>query len=153
MAVRNALLPGRSTGVTRQVPWTTFTDPEVAHVGLREDQARERFGDDVATCVWPMSRVDRARAEIDTAGFTKLVHRRDLSLLGATIVAARAGEAIHEWIIALDQRMKVGDLATVMHVYPTYSTAAMQAAAHVRVRHLLGGTFGRLLRALTHLMR
>ncbi len=153
MAVRNALLPGSSKGVTDLVPWTTFTDPEVAHVGMTEAQARERFGDDVATCDWPMDKVDRARAEGDTAGFLKLVYKRDGMLLGATIVARRAGEMIHEWIMALHRGVKVGELSDVIHVYPTYSTAIMQAAAHIRVQQLLGGTSGKVIRRLARLMR
>ena len=153
MAVRNALLPGASKAVTDQVPWTTFTDPEVAHIGLIETQAREKFGDAIMTCDWPMARVDRARIDGDTAGFIKLVHKQDGTLLGATIVASRAGEMIHEWIVALDRGLKVGDLAGAIHVYPTYSTASMQAAAAIRVEQLLSGTSGRVVRGLARLMR
>jgi pyruvate/2-oxoglutarate dehydrogenase complex dihydrolipoamide dehydrogenase (E3) component len=153
IAVRNALLPGASKGIPEHVPWTTFTDPEVAHAGLTEAQARTRFGDEVETHEWPMARVDRARAEGDTAGFVKLVHKRDGTLLGATIVAERAGEAIHEWIVALDRGLKVDDLASPIHIYPTYSTASWQAAAAIRMERLLGGTSGRILRGLARLMR
>ena len=153
MAVRNALLPGASKGVTDLVPWTTFTDPEVAHIGLTEDKAREQFGNAVMTCKWPMKSADRARADGDTAGFIKLVHKKDGALLGATIVAARAGEMIHEWIVALYEGLKVGDLSNVIHVYPTYSTAGMQAAAAIRVEQLLSGTSGRVIRGLARLMR
>ena len=153
MAVRNALLPGVSKGVTELVPWTTFTDPEVAHIGLTEDQAREKFGGDVMTCHWPMKQVDRARAEGDTAGFIKLVHKKDGTLLGATVVAGRAGEMIHEWIVALGRGLKVGDLADAIHIYPTYSTASMQAAAAIRVEQLLSGTSGRVIRGLARLVR
>lgn len=153
IAVRNALLPGASKGITDQVPWTTFTDPEVAHVGLTEEQARSRFGDSVMTCDWPMERVDRARAEADTAGFIKLVHKKDGALLGTTIIAGRAGEMIHEWIVALEHGLKVGDLAAVIHVYPTYSTASMQAAAAIRVEQWLSSTSGRVIRGLARLMR
>ena len=153
MAVRNALLPGATRGIADRVPWTTFTDPEVAHVGLTETQARDKFGDSVMTCEWPMEHVDRARAEGDTAGFFKLIHKQDGTLLGVTIVAGRAGEMIHEWIMALDQGLKVGDLANSIHVYPTYSMASMQAAAHIRVAQLLSGTSGRVVRGLARLMR
>jgi len=153
MAVRNALLPGASKGVTDLVPWTTFTDPEVAHIGLTVKQARERYGDTVMTCMWPMARVDRARAEGDTAGFIKLAHSSDGTLYGATVVAARAGEMIHEWVLALDRGLKEGELANLIHVYPTYSTASMQTAAHIRVEQLLSGTSGRVIRGLARLMR
>jgi len=153
MAVRNALLPRASKGVTDRVPWTTFTDPEVAHVGLTEEEARKTFGDTMMTCEWPMERVDRARAEGQKAGFVKLVHKKDGTLLGVTIVAAVAGEMIHEWIVALERGLKVGDLANIIHVYPTYSTASMQAAADIRVAELLSGTSGRIVRGLFRLMR
>ena len=135
------------------MPWTIFTDPEVAHVGLTEAQARDKFGDEVKMYEWPMERVDRARAEGDTAGFIKLVHKKDGTLLGATIVARRAGEMIHEWIVALDHGLKVGDLADVIHIYPTYSTASWQAAAAIRLEQLLSGTSGRVVRGLARLMR
>lgn len=153
VAVRNALIPGTSRGIAEVVPWTTFTDPEVAHVGLSEEEARRRHGDKVMVCDWPMADVDRARAEGDTTGFLKLVHLRNGRLLGVTIVAARAGETIHEWVVALACGMKVGDLADVIHVYPTYSTAAMQAAADIRVSRLLQGVSGKVVRGLVRLMR
>jgi pyruvate/2-oxoglutarate dehydrogenase complex dihydrolipoamide dehydrogenase (E3) component len=153
MAARNALLPGTSRGISDRVPWTTFTDPEVAHLGLTQAQAGDRFGDDVMTCEWPMERVDRARTEGDTTGFIKLVHKKDGTLLGISIVAARAGEMLHEWILALDQGLKVGDVAQAIHVYPTYATASMQAAAAIRVGQLLSGTSGRVVRGLARLVR
>ena len=153
MAVRNAVLPGSSRGISDHVPWTTFTDPEVAHVGLGEAQARERFGDEVMTCDWPMAKVDRARAEGDTAGFIKLVHHKDGGLLGATIVAARAGEMLSEWIVALERGLKVDEVGSAIHVYPTYSTVSFQAAAAIRVQRLLSGTSGKIIRTVVHLMR
>ena len=135
------------------MPWATFTDPEVAHIGLTEDQARASLGSDVVTCRWPMAQVDRARADGNTAGFVKLIHRRNGTLLGATVVAARAGDMIHEWIVALNNGLKVQDLASSIHIYPTYSTASMQAAAAIRVEQLLTGTTGRVVRGLARLMR
>ncbi|MBI4288229.1 MAG: FAD-dependent oxidoreductase [Chloroflexi bacterium] len=153
MAARNALLPGASRGVSDRVPWTTFTDPEVAHVGFTEDDARSKLGNAVMTCEWPMDRVDRARAEGDAAGFLKLVHKKDGTLLGATIVAGRAGEMLHEWVVALERGLKVGDLAGIIHVYPTYSTASMQAAAAIRVEQFLRGISGKVARGLVGLMR
>jgi pyruvate/2-oxoglutarate dehydrogenase complex dihydrolipoamide dehydrogenase (E3) component len=153
MAARNALLPGTSKAVTDQVPWTTFTDPEVAHIGLTETQARDRFGDAIMTFDWPMARVDRARTDGDTAGFIKLVCKKDGALVGATIVASRAGEMIHEWIVVLHQGIQVDDLSNAIHVYPSYSVAAQQAAAEIRINKLLSGTSGRVVRGLAQLMR
>jgi pyruvate/2-oxoglutarate dehydrogenase complex dihydrolipoamide dehydrogenase (E3) component len=153
MAVRNAFLPGASKGVTDLVPWTTFTDPEVAHVGLTEEQAREQFGENTRLCEWPMANVDRARAEGEETGFIKLVLREDNTLLGATIVAARAGEMIHEWIMGLEHGLKADWLSSTMHVYPTYSMSSMQAAYDIRMEKLLKGTSGHVVRGLLRLMR
>ena len=153
MATRNALLPGRAVGISTNVPWATFTDPEVAHVGLTEAEARRRYGEDVATCDWPLTKVDRARTDGAGAGFVKLVHRKDGRLLGATMVAERAGEAIQEWVVALARGLKVGDLANVIHIYPTYATATVQAAAAVRIQQLLSGTSGAVIRGLSRLVR
>jgi pyruvate/2-oxoglutarate dehydrogenase complex dihydrolipoamide dehydrogenase (E3) component len=153
MAVRNAFLPGASKGVTDPVPWTTFTDPEVAHVGLTEEQAREQFGENTRLCEWPMAHVDRARADAEETGFIKLILKQDNTLLGATIVAARAGEMIHEWIMGLEHGLKADWLSSTMHVYPTYSMSSMQAAYDIRMEKLLKGTSGHVVRGLLRLMR
>ena len=150
IAVRNALLPGSSRGITDQVPWTTFTDPEVAHVGMTEEQARQKLGEDVFTNIWPMKRVDRALNEAEDTGFLKLVYQKDRRLLGVTIVAAEAGEMINEWVVAMKHSFKVDELASVIHVYPTYSTASMQASAAILVKSLLGGLSGEVVKRLAH---
>jgi pyruvate/2-oxoglutarate dehydrogenase complex dihydrolipoamide dehydrogenase (E3) component len=148
-AVRNALLPGSTSGFTDLVPWTTFTEPEVAHVGLTEAQARERFGANVEVRVWHMDHADRAICENDTDGFIKVVTRKDGTLLGATIVAGRAGEAITEFILAMKHNLKLTDLAAAIHVYPTYSTALQQLAAEFAVHKAMSGLSGRVIRGLS----
>lgn len=148
MATRNALLPVRIKGVSEVVPWCIFTDPETAQVGMTEPRAREKHGDDVRTCKWPMNRVDRARNEGEQTGFLKLVYRRNGTLLGVTIVAAQAGEMINEWAVAMQQGFKTDELSKAIHVYPTYSIASMQAAAAVSVERALSGMSGRLVRRI-----
>jgi len=151
IAGRNALLPGSTKGITDQVPWTTFTKPEVAHVGMTEKQARQKLGDEVYTNVWPMEKVDRALNEAEDTGFLKLVYRKNRKLLGVTIVAAEAGEMINEWVIAMKHSFKVDELARDIHVYPTYSTASMQASAAILVKRLLGGLSGEVVKRLAHI--
>lgn len=151
MAVRNALLPGSVRAVLDRVPWCTFTDPEVAHAGMTEAQARQRFGDSVMVCSLPMNRVDRALTEGDAAGFIKIVHQPNGAILGVTIVNARAGEMVHEWILAMDQGLKISDLVSSIHVYPTYSMASQQVALQVRMGQLLTGVSGRIIRGLLRL--
>ncbi len=148
-AARNALLPGNSKGLSELVPWVTYTDPEVAHAGLTEEQARARFGGRIRVHRWEMNRTDRAVCEADTDGFLKVVAKGDGTLLGATVVHARAGETIAELVLAMNHKLKLSDLASAIHPYPTYATAVQQLAADATVQTLLSGTSGRIVRGLS----
>ncbi len=147
-AARNALLPGSSAGFSAAVPIVTFTDPEVAQVGLLEAAARQAHGESVVVTHRPLAEVDRAICENDQAGFIRIIHKPDGTLLGATIVAARAGETITELVLALQRGLKLGDLASAMHAYPTYSTAVQLLAADVAVAQVLSGLSGKLVQGL-----
>ena len=151
MAARNALLPGSSKAVRDWVPWTTFTEPEVAHVGWMESQAREKYGKTVETTTWSMEKVDRARADVDTEGVVHLVHKGG-KVLGVTIVSARAGELIHEWLHVVEGRLSVRDVTTSMHVYPTYSRANVKAGGALLQKQLLSGAMGNLVRKVSGAM-
>ncbi len=146
-AVRNALLPGSSSWRAQLVPWVTFTDPEVAHAGLTEEEARAKFHEEVDVYRCDISRIDRAICESDADGFIKMTTKKDGRLLGATVVNARAGEMISELVLAIQQKMKVSDLAAAIHPYPTYSTALQQLAADAAVQETLSGVMGYLIRA------
>ena len=138
LAARNALRrpwspPG--TFKTAAIPWVVFTDPEVAQVGLTEAEAATHAGARVA---WlPVREADRAVTAGRTEGFVKIIAGRRGVLgnagggrvLGATIVAARAGEMIHEPALAMRTGMFTGRLAQATHAYPTWSLAIQQAAA------------------------
>jgi pyruvate/2-oxoglutarate dehydrogenase complex dihydrolipoamide dehydrogenase (E3) component len=152
-AVRNALLPGSSSGVTSIVPRVTFTDPEVAHVGATESQARATHDGGIQVHRWEMGKVDRAICENDQSGFLKITTKPDGTILGGTLVAARAGEAIVELIVAMKRGIKAGDLSGTIHPYPTYSTAIQQMAADIKLGHLLSGTSGKLVRGLSRAVR
>jgi pyruvate/2-oxoglutarate dehydrogenase complex dihydrolipoamide dehydrogenase (E3) component len=122
----------------RVVPWVTFTDPEIAHVGLTEAQARERHTR-VEAHIFPMGRVDRARILERPAGLVKLVTAgRPLLgrtgggvLVGAQIVGPRAGELIQECALAIRIRCFAGRLAQTIHAYPTVSLAVQQAESQI----------------------
>ena len=145
MAVRNAFLPRNRRAVLGHVPWVTFTDPEVAHVGLTESKARERAGNNVEISSWPMSQVDRAIADGSEDGFLKVAHGPNGKLLGATVASPRAGELIQEWALALDHGLKISDLAQTLHAYPTYSLANQQLAAQMTVEKMLSGRMGKVI--------
>jgi pyruvate/2-oxoglutarate dehydrogenase complex dihydrolipoamide dehydrogenase (E3) component len=138
VAVRNALAPWSRIRRQRfdagQVPWATFTAPEIGRVGMTEADAA-RVGGRVAYL--PMAEVDRAIATGQTRGFIKLIAGpRPLlrgtgggRLLGATAVAAVGGELVHEVALAMRTNMFTGRLAQTVHTYPTWSMAVQQAAA------------------------
>ena len=150
MAVRTLLFPGSSRGVREHIPWTVFTDPEVAQCGFSEADARKASGrsDDVRVTRWSLEHVDRAVTDQDLNGFIKVVHRRGGEILGAQIVAARAGEMIQECALAIDRRVKLGELASSIHAYPTYATGVQQLAADVRVESLARSRRLKLVRKL-----
>jgi pyruvate/2-oxoglutarate dehydrogenase complex dihydrolipoamide dehydrogenase (E3) component len=109
------------------IPWCTYTDPELARVGLSETEAR-RHGIEYRVYRFPFSDIDRARAEGETEGFAKLVTDRRGLLLGAAIVGADAGELIAECVLAIGKRMNVDDISAAIHAYPTRSQIARRAA-------------------------
>ena len=148
MAVRNAFLPLKTVAVRQDVPRATFTDPEAAQAGLTESEARGRFGGKALASKWPLNEVDRALTDGQTEGFVKAVHLAKGRILGATIVAPRAGEMIHQWMLAMDKGIKMGDLARSIHVYPTYSMASQQLALRAYSERLFSGQMGTLLRRL-----
>ncbi len=140
MAVQNALRRGRQRLSHLTIPWCTYTDPEVAHVGLYVRQARER-GIPVKTFTIPMHDVDRAVADSEEAGFVK-IHVREGSdrILGATIVARHAGEMIGEITLAMVAGVGLRTLSRVMHPYPTQAQAITMAANACRRSNRERGT-------------
>jgi pyruvate/2-oxoglutarate dehydrogenase complex dihydrolipoamide dehydrogenase (E3) component len=109
------------------IPWVTYTDPELAHVGLTEDQAREKHGK-VSVLRWPYHENDRAQAERVTHGHVKVVVGKSGSILGATIVGAHAGELIQMWSLAISQKMKIKAMTGFISPYPTLSEVNKRAA-------------------------
>ncbi|MGA7800880.1 MAG: FAD-dependent oxidoreductase [Gammaproteobacteria bacterium] len=103
----------------RVIPRVTYTDPELAHVGLTEQQARER-GTGVAVYRFPFSSVDRALTRNQGYGQVKLVARRG-RLVGASVLGPAAGELIHELVLAMQARIKISAIAGAVHAYPTLS--------------------------------
>lgn len=119
IALQNALFFGRKRASNLVIPWCTYTDPEIAHVGLYEKDARAA-GVELETFTLPFADNDRGVVEGDSAGFARVhVSKKDGKLLGATLVSRHAGESIGELVMAIQRRMKVGDLGAVIHPYPT----------------------------------
>jgi pyruvate/2-oxoglutarate dehydrogenase complex dihydrolipoamide dehydrogenase (E3) component len=127
LVIRNALF-GMPVKTDAAVPWVTYTDPELAHVGLTEAEARMRHGDAIRVLRWPFENNDRAQAEGSSEGLVKIVTSRSGRILGASIAGAGAGELIHPWVLALSRRLKIGAMATPVLPYPTRGEAGKRAA-------------------------
>src|SRR6185437_6931761 len=172
-AVRHALLPhalglaarGQGRGAQRAsspmaaaglsasagLPQVTFVQPEVAQIGLSERAARERFGAGVLAGELPLQRVDRAVSEDDTLGLVKLIAGADGRLLGASVMGQRAGEVIAELSLAMAQHLRLSDLASAIHPYPTYNSAVQLLATQMSLKQFMGGWRGRVVRRLSRL--
>lgn len=148
MVIRNALFLGRDQYSRLLVPWATFTDPEVAHVGLYEHDLKER-GIEYTTYARHLHDVDRAILEGQTEGFVKIhVKKGSDKILGATIVGPHAGDMISELTVAMQADVGLGRLASMIHPYPTTAEAIRQcgdAYNRTRVTPTIRKVFNRLM--------
>ncbi|MDE2581717.1 MAG: FAD-dependent oxidoreductase [Rhodospirillales bacterium] len=149
VVIRRAVfrLPARVSGAA--LPRVTFTDLELAQVGLTEAEARAA-GHKVQVLRWPLAETDRARAERDPAGLVKLVVARG-RVLGAGILAPQAGEMIGTWTLAIARRMKLSALAGMIVPYPTRSEAGLRAAGSFYLERLFAPRARRLAALLARL--
>jgi pyruvate/2-oxoglutarate dehydrogenase complex dihydrolipoamide dehydrogenase (E3) component len=150
IVIRNALfrLPARVH--YGALPWVTYTDPELAQVGLTEAQAREQ-GRAVEVLRWPFVDNDRARTERATEGLIKVVATRRGRVLGASIAGARAGELILPWVLAIGSGLKLGAIANAIVPYPTRSEVSKRAAGAFYTPRLFSGRTRWLVRQLARL--
>jgi len=126
VVIQNALFMGRKTLSSLTIPWCTYTDPEVAHVGLYEQDAQKR-GIAIDTYVRPLAEVDRAVTDREEDGFVKVhVRKGSDKIVGATIVARHAGDMISEVTLAMTAGVGLGRLAYVIHPYPTQAEGIRQ---------------------------
>ena len=143
--IANALFMGRQKSSALVVPWCTYTDPEVAHVGMYEKEAREKKLE-VLTLTIPLTDVDRALLDGETEGFARVHLRKGTDkILGATIVARHAGEMINELSLAMTAGLGLSAIGRTIHPYPTQAEVIKKLAdAYNRtrltpfVRNLLG---------------
>lgn len=119
----------------RVIPWATFTDPEVARVGLNETEAAEK-GVAYETAVYPMADLDRAIADSEDHGFVKILTLPGKDkILGVTIVAAHASDIISEYVLAMKQRIGLNKILGTIHIYPTLAEANKYAAGVWKKAH------------------
>lgn len=131
VVVRNILFPSARGAVPYDlVPWATFTTPELARVGLTEEEARTKHGDkNVQVLRHTFRQDDRAIVEGKTAGLVKIITTgANGNVVGAHILGPNAGDLIHEWVIAMRHNLPARAIADLIHVYPTFSVSNQRAA-------------------------
>jgi len=146
--IRNALFRLPVKVNTSAFSWVTYTDPELAHVGLSEEDARKRYGK-IRILRWPYAENDRAQAERLTEGFVKVVTNKRGRVLGATIVGDHAGELIQMWVLAISKGMKIGAMTGIISPYPTLSEINKRAA----ITYYLPSLTNPLIRKVIEFMR
>ena len=127
IVIRNALFRLRPRASAALIPHVTFTEPELAQIGMTEVEARKKHRR-LRILRWPFSENDRAQAERETDGFIKVISRPNGTILGCTIVGAHAGELLQLWIIAMSKDMRVGDIMNFVLPYPTFSEISKRVA-------------------------
>jgi len=126
--IANALFMGRQKASALTIPWCTYTDPEIAHVGMYEGDAKEN-GIDVTTLTVPLSDIDRAVLDGETEGFARVHLRKGTDkILGATIVARHAGEMINEFSLAITSGLGISAIGKTIHPYPTQAEVVKKLA-------------------------
>ncbi len=149
VVLKNALFHWPARVERRVVPWCTFTDPELARVGLSEREAKSR-GVEHRVYRCDFSAIDRAVTMNETQGFAKVVATPRGRILGAAIVGPQAGELIHEYVLAMRAGLKLGHLSNTIHIYPTLSQINRRVADE-RLRQALTPTRRRWLKRLFRL--
>jgi len=151
IVIRNALFGLPAKVDYAALPWVTYADPELAHVGLTEAEAR-LAGHAVTLLAQDLAGNDRAQAEGTTRGLIKVVLGKGGLILGATIVAPRAGEMIGLWGLAIQKRLKIGAIAASLAPYPTMSEISKRAAGGFYTPRLFGAGTRRLVGLLQRLL-
>ena len=148
IVIRNALfrLPARVD--YRALPWVTYSDPELAQVGMSEAVARDAHGDAIRVLRWPFADNDRAHTERETRGMVQVITDAKGRILGAAILGTAAGEQITTWALAISRRLKIGAIANLIVPYPTRGEAGKRAAGSFYTPTLFSPRTRRLVRLL-----
>lgn len=147
IVIRNALFRLPAKVDYSAVPWVTYTDPELAQVGLNEEAARQQHGD-IRILRWGFHENDRAQAERETEGYAKIVTLPNGRILGATILGPQAGELIALWALAVSKKMEIGAIASLILPYPTLGEVGKRAAGSFYTPKLFGERTRKIVRFL-----
>jgi pyruvate/2-oxoglutarate dehydrogenase complex dihydrolipoamide dehydrogenase (E3) component len=147
VVIKNALFRLPAKAAVDAFPWVTYTDPELAHVGLTEAAARAA-GMDINVLRWAFAENDRARTERETDGLVKAVVTPKGRILGASIAGRQAGELIQPWVLAMANGLKIGAMAQAVAPYPTLVEANKRAAGSYYMPKLFSERTRRIVRFL-----
>jgi pyruvate/2-oxoglutarate dehydrogenase complex dihydrolipoamide dehydrogenase (E3) component len=148
IVIRNALFRLPAKLDYRALPWVTYTDPELAQVGMTEAEAQARHAGEVRVLRWPFHDNDRAQAERETEGLVKVLARKNGRVLGASILGAHAGELVQSWGLAISAGLRLSTLAGLIAPYPTLGEASKRAAGSFYVPRLFSARTRRLVQFL-----
>jgi len=148
IVIRNVLFKLPAKAKLDHVPWVTYTDPELAQAGLTEAQARARHGDGVKILKWPFAENDRAQVELETEGLIKVVTSKKGKILGVGIAGPHAGELIGTWVLAMEQGLKIGAMASTIAPYPTLGEVGKRAAGGYYTASLFSARTRKIVRFL-----
>lgn len=152
IAVGNALFPFKRKVDYNAVPWCTFTEPELAHVGLTEEEARNQYKD-IKVYRSQYSTNDRAVTDLEEIGLVKVVCDKKGKILGVHIVGANAGELIHGYVLAMVNGLPISKVSSTIHIYPTLSQTNKRAADQYYIDLLQSGCFKWLFKLMLKFLR
>ncbi|MCQ9207421.1 MAG: FAD-dependent oxidoreductase [Omnitrophica bacterium] len=152
IALGNALFPFKRKVDYSSVPWCTFTDPELAHLGLTEEEAKKQYSG-VKVYKSSYAANDRAVTDIEENGFAKVVCDRRGRILGAHIVGSQAGELLHEYVLAKSMKLGLGKLASPIHIYPTLAQIVKRTGEAPLTEILASKWFSRFSKLMLKLLR
>ncbi len=151
IVVRNALFRIPAKTDDSAVPWVTYTDPELASVGMNEAAARDAHGGDIRVLRWPFAENDRAQADRVTDGFVKVITTSRGRILGAALVGDHAGELLQPWILAISAKLKIGAMANIIAPYPTLGEVNKRVAGSYYIPKLFSNRTRSVIRLLRKL--
>jgi len=145
IAVMNAFLPFKKKVSYNNVLWVTFTDPELAHLGLTEDEARNKYGKNIRVYKWGYNNIDRAVTDNTENGLGKIICKKNGEILGAHYLGQNAGDIIHEAQILKSLRHKLSDIQSVIHAYPTYADITRQMGKKAYIDKIMDNIFIKII--------
>jgi pyruvate/2-oxoglutarate dehydrogenase complex dihydrolipoamide dehydrogenase (E3) component len=152
IAVPNAVLPlpiKRKVSY-RDIAWSTFTEPELAHAGLTEKEARERYGDAIAVYRYSYDEIDRARTDLADVGMSKFICDKRGKLIGIHILGERASDVLHQAQLAKTLGVRFHRIRSMIHIYPTYGDLVKRPATAAFADRLQNNFFVKQLRKLAN---